>query len=341
MTFSGRPRASSRTMSTASESATKWRTDPFSVGDILCGSSGRSYNIEEILADRRKPLLSVYRASAQGNKYVIKNIIKDSFEYQQELQKPLSGHPNLRTLVDTIPDGGLFVYPFLRGDLLRFAKKPLSDNLRKSILRSALVGLVELHDRNIIHSDIKPNNILLDYEEIANQEIKVHSVQISDLEDAVRLRPGGALAGCISGNQIWRSPEAWARAKQSTPSDVYSFAIMAIYVMLKYMVFWPGDEAAMSTGGEAWHTILYNHISYFADEEGIQGLLELIGEGNEYYERLINIGAEVTARQPFTLWLNVDAEFRDLIVKMTNLDPARRITAREALEHPWFRQGGP
>lgn len=90
--------------------------------------------------------------SAQGNKYVIKNIIKDSFEYQQNLQKPLSGYPNLRALVDTIPDGQRFVYPFLRGDLLRFASKPLSNDLRKDILRSALIGLVELHDRNIIHS---------------------------------------------------------------------------------------------------------------------------------------------------------------------------------------------
>ena len=163
----------SRTTSTATTSAL--RADPFSVGDILQGSSGRSYNIEEILADRRKPLLCVYRrgvylidtltfrvvpksndllsaGSAQGNKYVIKNIIKDGFEYQQTLKKPLSGHPNLRALVDTIPDGQLFVYPFLRGDLLRFASKPLSDDLRKDILRSALIWLVELHDRNIIHS---------------------------------------------------------------------------------------------------------------------------------------------------------------------------------------------
>jgi predicted transcriptional regulator len=44
------------------------------------------------------------------------------------------------------------VYPFLRTDLLRLMRKPLSAGLRKSFLRSALVGLVELHDRNIIHS---------------------------------------------------------------------------------------------------------------------------------------------------------------------------------------------
>jgi serine/threonine protein kinase len=34
----------------------------------------------------------------------------------------------------------------------------------------------------------------------------------------------------------------------------------------------------------------------------------------------------------------VEPEFRDLIVKMTNLDPTMRITARQALEHPWFKE---
>ncbi|KAH6847197.1 kinase-like domain-containing protein [Chaetomium sp. MPI-CAGE-AT-0009] len=324
-------------MSTTPASAQ--RADPFSIGDILQGSSGRSYNVEEILADRRKPLLCVYRASAQGNTYVIKNIIKDSFEYLQNLQNQVSAHPNLRTVVDTIPDGGLFVYPFLGDGLLRFPAKPLSDDLKRSILRSALSGLVELHDKNILHSDIKPNNILLDYEETPNQEIKVHSVQISDLEDAVILKPGMNLRGCISGNQLWRSPEAWTRAKQNTPSDIYSFAIVAIYVMLGDMVFW-ADEAASSGGGEAWRPIFYRHISYFADEDGFQGLLKHIGEKNEYFERLIAVAGEVKPRKPFSLWENVDTDFRDLIVKMTNLDPAKRITAREALEHPWFRQGG-
>ena len=164
-------------------------------------------------------------------------------------------------------------------------------------------------------------------------------MQISDLEDAVHLKPGMNLRGCLSGNQFWRSPEAWARAKQNKPSDIYSFAIVAIYVMLKQIVFWPGNEAATSTNGEAWRPILYNHISYFADEDGFQGLLNHIGEKNDFFERLITIAPEVKPRKPFSLWQNVDTDFRDIIVKMTNLDPARRITAQEALEHPWFRQG--
>jgi len=75
-----------------------------------------------------------------------------------------------------------------------------------------------------------------------------------------------------------------------------------------------------------------------ADEEGFQGLLQHIGEENPFYERLIAIALEVKPREPFGLWEYVDKGFRHLITKMTNLDPARRITALEALKHPWFCQ---
>jgi serine/threonine protein kinase len=41
--------------------------------------------------------------------------------------------------------------------------------------------------------------------------------------------------------------------------------------------------------------------------------------------------------EPFSNWSDVDdAAFKDLIQGMTNLDPTKRITAHQALEHPWF-----
>lgn len=32
----------------------------------------------------------------------------------------------------------------------------------------------------------------------------------------------------------------------------------------------------------------------------------------------------------------MESEFRDLIGQLMNLDPAKRLNAREVLEHPWF-----
>ncbi|KAH6854076.1 kinase-like domain-containing protein [Chaetomium sp. MPI-CAGE-AT-0009] len=314
------------------------RPDTVSPGSTLQGNSGRVYKIEQILSQRREPLLCVYRASAEGKTFILKDIVRGDFEYQTSLQQHLSSSPYLRVFVDTIPDRAMFVYDFLASDLLKFARHRLPTEARKSILRDVLMGLGELHDRRIIHTDIKPSNILIDYGETPNKEVAVTQVRISDLEDSVLLDPDKSLKGCLCGNEFWRSPESWARAKQNLPSDVYSFGIMAIYIMDGEMVFAVSDEEL--NGDMAWWHVLRRHISYFADEEGFQGLLEHIGQENPFFERLISLAGDFgpgNPMEPFARWHYVDADFRDLIQKMTNLDPNRRISARKALEHPWFR----
>lgn len=90
--------------------------------------------------------------SDKGENFIIKNMIPGEFEYQQDLQEPLAACPNLRTVIDTIPVFELFVYQFLSVDLLQISQRPLSTETRRSILRSALTGLAELHDRGIIHT---------------------------------------------------------------------------------------------------------------------------------------------------------------------------------------------
>ncbi|KAJ9303049.1 hypothetical protein DTO271G3_423 [Paecilomyces variotii] len=279
--------------------------EPLTLGTMLRSDSGQTYKIEEVLADRRKPLLCVYRASADGKDHIVKNMIQGEFEYQLNLQRSLSPCPNVRGVVDTVQEHEIFIYPFLSGDLLH----------------------------------IKPDNILVDYEESTEGEVIIKDVQISDLEDTVIVPPGKWLRGPLCGNAIWRSAESWCRSRQNQTSDVFSFGIVMIYVMLNEMVFRVSDDQLKSA--DSWRYILRRHISYFADEDGFNGFLEHIGEENPFYKRLIDLansfGAE-NPRQPFQRWSYVEPELRELVGKMTDLDPTKRITAREALQHRWFRQ---
>lgn len=43
-------------------------------------------------------------------------------------------------------------------------------------------------------------------------------------------------------------------------------------------------------------------------------------------------------RLPFSRWHQIDSQLKDLVCRMTCMDPFRRITAREALQHPWFAE---
>ncbi|KAI1744531.1 kinase-like protein [Xylaria scruposa] len=310
---------------------------PFARGTLLNGSSGRVYEIQETLSERRNPLLCVYSARAGTAKYIVKNMIEGELEYQVGLQKLVSSSPNVRTFVDTNQEFEICIYPFLNDDLLHFSQRRLLAETRKEILCSALRGLVDLHERDILHNDIKPDNILIDYEEGTAGNITIKSVQISDLEDGVIVPPGNHLRGLLCGNQLWRSPESWARSRQKQTSDVYSFAIVMIYVMTNEMVFFVDDDQL--NADDSWRYILRRHLSYFADRDGFNGLLQHIGEENPFYERIIAIANDFPPEiplQPFESWEHVDPVFRDLVVKMTRLDPSLRITAREALDHPWF-----
>lgn len=112
-----------------------------------------------------------------------------------------------------------------------------------------------------------------------------------------------------------------------------------IYVMVNEMVFRVSDDQLNAS--DSWRYILRRHISYFADEDGLNGFLQHIGKENPFYERLVSLTNSFTSedlRQPFHSWDYVEQDLKDLVGKMTNLDPTRRITAREALEHRWFNQ---
>lgn len=206
-----------------------------------------------------------------------------------------------------------------------------------------------------LSTDIKPDNILVDYTE-HKKELNIQAVQIADLDDAVSLPCGMWLEGTTCGNAIWRSPESWCRAKQSQPSDIFSFGIMVclfhlnicskivtiiqmIYVMYDIMVFNLREE--QHTNEDLWRPVLRRHISYFSDIDSLEGFLAHIGQENQFSSGLLDLANSFVPgdlRRPFARWNFVPPELRGLVCQMTNLDPGKRITARQALSHPWFRQ---
>ena len=149
--------------------------NPLTLGTKLAGCSGRTYEIERILQERTEPVLAFvylakyipipslfppncrshwpYRDCETQKKLVLKNIYHTEFEYQLDMQRPLTGHPNLRLVADTVPEHLLFVYEYLSSNLLSLAlKNNLSSTTRRQILRDALTGLAGLHGHGIFHT---------------------------------------------------------------------------------------------------------------------------------------------------------------------------------------------
>lgn len=89
---------------------------------------------------------------AQGKNYIIKFVPGD-FDYQLDLQKDIAASPNIRTMVDTVRQSELLIFPFLASDLLQFRQhQGLTLEQQKDILKQALCGLADLHGNNILHN---------------------------------------------------------------------------------------------------------------------------------------------------------------------------------------------
>ncbi|KAH9872956.1 hypothetical protein J1614_005351 [Plenodomus biglobosus] len=305
----------------------------------VLGQSGRRYIVEKLLQDKPGKQGRVYFATCGDQKYVLKSVAPHDFKYYKGMFDNLRSSPYIRVSVDAAPTESLFVYKYLQDHLLSFVQKDIALPLTKRILRDSLRGIATLHEKGIVHTDIKPNNILIEgkHLEPGGGDMTVEQVQVADIEDAAYVPEDSVIRGRQVGNWMWRSSEAHASADVHTPSDMFSFGLVCIYAITKCVIL-AVDEAEVPDGIEIEDIVLERQLSYFSDLEGIQGLIRYLGD-SPWAELIAMVAADFNAdnpRRPFSLWQDLDPIFKDLIVRMMNVDPTRRLTAKLALEHTWF-----
>jgi serine/threonine protein kinase len=144
--------------------------------------------------------------------------------------------PYIRTADDTITNQSMFAYKYFKDHLLSFAQKDVPLPLIKRILRDSLRGIATLHEKGIVHTDVKPNNIMVDWDEADGNTI-IRQVQIADIEDAAYVPDNFAIVRRQVGNWMWRSPEAHASAQVHKPSDIFSFGVVVGFVQAKYCYY--------------------------------------------------------------------------------------------------------
>jgi len=71
--------------------------------------------------------------------------------FNEEIRPNLRDSPFIRLPVDTIPEERIFVFSWLKEDLLSLVRREISMQTKKHILKDSLRGLVELHSQDIVH----------------------------------------------------------------------------------------------------------------------------------------------------------------------------------------------
>ena len=223
------------------------------------------------------------------------------------------GHPNVQDLVDfVVEDGKAYIVSSLcrGGDLAQALEMRgcLCEEDARNVTIGIINGLAHLHYRGIAHRDIKLENVLL-----CDSKHDLSKVKIIDMGFAKQLASQDA-APCaealhtVCGTPMYIAPEMirptvrtgviQAEARYGTQADMWSTGIILYYLLSGSPPFEPTSN---------------------------QSMMEVFKEIEE---------ASFDFADP--VWGTVSDDAMDLIECLLEPDPAKRLTAEEALRHPWM-----
>ncbi|RLN95051.1 hypothetical protein BBJ28_00019839 [Nothophytophthora sp. Chile5] len=178
---------------------------------------------------------SVYEGQWLGANVVVKQVLTDQterenreqFRHEVDLWFTLN-HRNLIKLYGACHEGQpFFVCEHARlGTLASFAKGKCRKVVWESLWYAAS-GLRHLHERGIVHGDLKGNNILCTGYAFGNPVIKLADFGLSVFADRVESASDEGSLGAFR----WKAPECLSGAPPTFASDIYSFGMCIIEVV--------------------------------------------------------------------------------------------------------------
>ena len=188
------------------------------------------------------------------------------------------------------------------GNLFSFVKKrrKLSEKTSKFLFRQIIQGIKYIHSKNIVHRDIKLENILIDL----NNNIKICDFGISKIFD----NENNMILFDKCGTPMYMAPEILLSSKENgyfaKPVDIWAAGI-ALYIMLSgQLPFNIKDEKINSSKKNVNNKILHFNIIH---------------------------------QQPKPIEKITD-EAKDLLNGLLNKNPMKRFTIEEILNHPWLKE---
>ncbi|KAE8147474.1 kinase-like domain-containing protein [Aspergillus avenaceus] len=259
---------------------------------------------------------------------------------------------------------GQSVFDFLKGN----AFVPFPSSQIQNFARQLFTSVAFLHDLNLIHTDLKPENILLvsnAYQTFTyNRTIPSSSHAISRsarqrrvlLDSEIRLIDFGSATfddeyhSSVVSTRHYRAPEIILNLGWSFPCDIWSIGCILVE-------FYTGD-ALFQTHDNLEHLAMMEAvIGERIDTRLVKQVMQGGRSGNQnqaakYFNRTkLDYPNEETTRasrkyvkamKQLTDFMPVTTKFHrlflDLLQRIFVYDPKNRISAKEALKHPWFKE---
>ena len=226
-------------------------------------------------------------------------------------------HENIVHLLDVVHESQklYLVFEYLEQDLKKymdFVGNRLDKLLVKSYMYQLLLGIAFCHSHRVLHRDLKPQNLLIDRQGILK------------LADFGLARAFGVPVRTFTHEVVtlwYRAPEILLGGRQySTPVDIWSCACIFSEMITQYPLF-PGDSEIDQLFR------IFRQLGTPTEEQW-QGVTALTDYKHTFPQ---------WQPQPLTAVKGLtDPLAIDLLCKMLVYEPSKRISAREALMHPYF-----
>ena len=254
------------------------------------GSFGSVYLAKNKYTNEKVAMKQIKKSSA--------NLLSDGeITDEIEILKNLD-HPDIVRIIESFntKNSYILITEYCEGgELFDQVKNQLSETQIAVIFKQVLSGLAYLHSNNIVHRDLKLENILIhEIEKSKNTGEDLFNIKIIDFGTA-RIFDKKRNPQSIVGSSYYIAPEV-LRQKYNKECDLWSVGV-----------------------------ILYMFIVGHAPFDGLDD-----------DEITTNIQRGVY-RKNDKRWLRASKEVKDLIKKLLTYRPSQRLTAIQALNHPWFK----
>lgn len=182
----------------------------------------------------------------------------------------------------------------------------------KDLMWQILCGVDFLHSHRIVHRDIKPQNILLSND---------GTLKLADFGLA-RIYDFNALLTSTVVTLWYRAPEVLLGTTYATPVDIWSVGCIFAELFTRKPLF-PG-QYEVDQLAKIFEMLGTPSESEWPDDSAVL-------RNNFVYARPRSVADMVPEIDPLA---------KDLIERMLRFDPKKRITAHEALAHPYFSEYG-
>ncbi len=144
---------------------------------------------------------------------------------------------------DTSQQAGMVLSPLCECDLRHFLNEPLTRGRHTSLSRwmgCLAAAVVHIHNLQIKHKDIKPENILIHGENIAIADFGISKPFIKE----------SASSGTTWGSKSYKAPEARDQSKRGRPQDIWSLMCVYVQIITKILGYTDQDLCQFCSGYE-------------------------------------------------------------------------------------------